>query len=360
MTIQPRLSSSTTTHPVFQSGDLAIDQAALRQQATRLITGFWVSQIIQTAARFSLFNLLQAGPIHADDLAAMTGTQPDALRRLLLALAAIDVVRTTDHETFALSPLGTVLINGMSGALGDFAIMICDPWCWRSWGELPITVQTGQPTYQRRGFPTSFVFMDDDPEQTLHFNRAMLSFCRQFHEAVGAAYDFSRFATLVDVGGGHGSFVSVLLPQYPDLHAQVLDLPHVVEGTNVRMQELGLSDRCVGVAGSFFQSVPTGADAYLLSFILHDWDDTDCLTILRSIADAAEPGTTLLIGEMVLPDDPRANPQAYLMDINMLAATGGRERTAAEYAALLDATGFTLTQIVATTSPMSLLEAVRR
>ncbi len=357
MTIQSHPSSTTVVPAVCPETN---PDALQQMDATGLIMGFWVSQIVQTAARLDLFNLLQDNPQCATDLAALTGSHPDALRRVLRALVAVDVLITTDHDTFALTPLGAALQRNRPGALGDFAIMICDPWCWQSWGELPITVQTGIATYQREGFPNIFVFMDEDPQQSVHFNRAMLSLCGQFHEAIVAAYDFSRFQTLVDVGGGHGSFVSLLLPHYPALRAQILDLPHVVEGTNVRMQTLGLSDRCVGVPGTFFESVPAGADAYMMSFILHDWDDTDCLTILRAIADAARPGSVLLIGELVLSDDPRENPSAYLMDINMLAAVGGRERTAAEYAALLYAAGFTLTQIVATSSPMSLIEAVRR
>jgi hypothetical protein len=185
----------------------------------------------------------------------------------------------------------------------------------------------------------------------------MVGFHGQEPPAVVAAYDFARFRMLVDVGGGTGNLLTAILHAHPHLRGILYDLPHVVADARPRLDTLRIAARCELMAGDFFAAVPPGGDAYLLSHIIHDWDEAQCLTILRHCHHAMEPDGCLLLAETVLPPGDTPHP-GKLLDLLMLTVPGGRERTADEYAALLAAASFRLTRIIPTASAVSIVEAI--
>ncbi|GFG49869.1 hypothetical protein MAGR_13100 [Mycolicibacterium agri] len=189
------------------------------------------------------------------------------------------------------------------------------------------------------------------------FNDGMTSMSTMETPTVVGAYDFSRFDTVVDVGAGHGLLLGAILQKYPTTRGILFDSPSVVEGAPTLLKAAGVSERCAIIGGSFFESVPAGGDAYVLKHIIHDWDDDDALRILRNVRAAMRPHAKVLLVEMVVPDDDREH-MAKLLDLEMLVALAGRERTAAQYAELLGRAGLRYTRTVPTVGPVSLIEAV--
>jgi SAM-dependent methyltransferase len=224
-------------------------------------------------------------------------------------------------------------------------------------------VRTGQPAFRKHA-PDGDAFSSMDPEQQQVFDAAMATFAPQTAAAIAAAYDFSPFGTVLDVGGGNGALLIGILGAHPRLRGSVFDRPQVADGARSRLAEAGLAARCQFVAGDFFASVPEGADAYLVKHVIHDWNDEQALRILRNIRRAMRPGARLLVAEGVYPpriDGSLASRGAAANDVNMLVATGGRQRSEDEFRSLYDAAGFTLTKLVPTASPaVCLIEGVPR
>lgn len=221
--------------------------------------------------------------------------------------------------------------------------------------ELEHAVQTGEPTGKRTLGADLFDYLADHSEENQVFNDAMTDFRRQFTPAVLSAYDWSSIGTLVDIGGGYGVFLTSVLTAHPGMRGVIFDLPHIVEATGKAIAEAGVDDRCQVVGGDFFASVPTGGDAYVLSWIIHDWDDERALAILRNCQRAMSKTSRLVLLESVVPRDGKPH-FAHWLDLVMLLL-GGQERTEAEYSKLLDAAGFRLTQIIPTAGPISVIEA---
>jgi hypothetical protein len=218
-------------------------------------------------------------------------------------------------------------------------------------------VRTGHAAFDRAHGQTFFAYLLEHPDAADNFNAAMTGFAEATRTAVADSYDFSIFDTLVDVGGGHGALLAKVLESTPGLRGMLFDLPAVVEGARRELDARGLGDRCDFVAGDFFTAVPAGAEGYLLTGILHDWDDPRSLAILRSCRRAIRPDGRLLIGEQVIPDDPEPF-FGKLLDLEMLVLIGGRERTETEYRALLERAGFALQRVIPTAAATSILEAI--
>lgn len=202
-------------------------------------------------------------------------------------------------------------------------------------------------------------FWAGHPEHAEIFNQAMSEITSIAEPAVLAVYDFSPFTRIIDVGGGRGTLVASILRACPNVHGVLLDLPHVVVLGRQHIEQQGLSTRCDLVAGNFFESVPQGGDAYILKWVLHDWDNDRCVTILRNCHRAMTPDGKLCVIEAVIPS---GNEPFFhkLMDLNMLVMTGGRERTEAEYRALFEAAGFHLNWIASTPMEIAVLEGKAR
>lgn len=321
-----------------------------------LITGYWHSQAVYVAAELGIADLLHDGPQHVDALAAATGTDAGALFRLLRALASLGLFEEVSPRTFALTPLADPLRSDAPQSQRAFARMTGAEQ-YQAWGDLLYCVRTGRTAFDRRFGKPVFDFLADHPEQAAIFDAAMTGIHGRETEAVVAAYDFSGIRVLADLGGGNGSQLTAILQQHPGLYGVLFDLPHVVERARPGIRAAGLEARCRLVAGSFFEDVPAGADAYLLRHIIHDWDDQRSRTILERVRARIPSHGRLLILESVIPPGNDPFPAKFL-DLTMLVIPGGKERSREEFEALLESAGFRMTRIVPTDADISVIEAV--
>ncbi len=325
-------------------------------QLVQMAMAHWVSHITYVAARLSLADHLAAGPLNADELAERTSTHPPSLYRLLRTLASLGIVCEDEAQRFSLTPLGEALQAGAPGSARATILTMASDWWMRGFGQLLYSVQTGKPGFEKHlGMPI-FEWLAQNPEQASLFSETMVGFHGAEPTAVVAAYDFSTINSIVDVGGATGHLLTTILASNPACVGTLFDLPHVVRDAPALIEARGLSDRVTIEAGSFFDGVPAGGDAYLLSHIIHDWSEEQCLAILRNCRQAMHPTSRLLIIEMVLPPGNTPHP-GKMLDLMMLVGPGGRERTAEEYGTLLGQAGLQMTRIVATESPVSIVEA---
>lgn len=327
-----------------------------RRQLLALINGFQASQAIHAFTVLGLAELIGTGRRGAADVARQTDADPDALRRLLRALAALGVLDEDEAGEFALTPVGEGLLDDAPSSLAAWATGICNPNSWQNWGQLEDSVRTGRTGYQLRLGTDAWTYRAQHPDEGRIFDRAMVGLTAATTEAVLSAYDFSRFGTLVDVGGGQGALLGRILQRYPGARGILFDQPQVVDEAPKLLQALGVLDRCQVVGGSFFESVPSGGDAYLLKSVIHDWYDPEAGQILAAARRAATTGSVLLLVERVLEPANQGAP-GKLSDLNMLVNPGGRERTEAEFARLFEAAGFRLERVVATEGPQCVLES---
>jgi O-methyltransferase domain/Dimerisation domain len=331
----------------------------------QLVTGYWVSQAIYVAAKLGLADVLQDGPKRCDELAQATATHARSLSRLLRALASVGVFAEVEPDRFGLTPLAALLQTGVPGSLRALAIFLGEPEHWRPWGNLLHSVQTGQTAFDHTFGLRPYEYLAQYPAAAEIFHGAMTEFTTRATGAITTAYDFSQFGQLVDVGGGHGALLTAILQANATMRGVLFDLPAVVAGARARIEAAGLAGRCEVVAGDFFESVPSGGDAYLLKGVIVDWDDAPSVRILTSCSRAMAAQGKLLVVDMVIP--PRPAPfWGPLADLEMLVvASGGRARTEAEFGALFTAAGFKLTRVVPTGAPLpsdlpfSILEGVR-
>ncbi|MBL6749894.1 MAG: hydroxyneurosporene methyltransferase [Nevskia sp.] len=322
-----------------------------------MIMAAWFSQALNVAARLGIADALAQGPRSAQDLAAALGANPDAMHRLLRVLAAEGVFERRADGRYALNRLGAALRSDSPDSVRDFARFLGGAPHWEHWAHLLDSVKSGKPCVDTlRGMPF-FQYLEHDPQLAADFNGAMISVSNAAIAPVLGAYDFSRFSTVADVGGGHGRLLAAILARHGRLSGLLFDLPEVVAGAAPVLAQAGVAQRCRVEPGSFFDGVPAGADAYLLKHIIHDWDDERCLQILGHVRKVVPPGGTLLLVELVLPPDGGRHP-GNLLDLEMLASAGGRERTAQEYGALLARAGFRMRRCVPTVGPLSVVEAV--
>ena len=325
--------------------------ATLRQ----LIMGFRVTQLIYLAAKLGLADHLEQGPQTPHALAQAVGAEPQALYRLLRALASIGLFAETAYGAFRLTPLAQLLQTNLAGSLRGLAILYGEEWLWQAYGHMLYSVETGRPAFEQIHGEPLYDYLGHHPAAEAQFQAAMSGYSAQEAAAILAAYDFSRVATVVDVGGGHGALVAALLEAHPQLAGVVFDVASVVADARRRLADAGLAARATCVAGDFFAAVPSGGDTYLLKSVLHNWDDAAAARILRRCHQAMSRRARLLVIERVIPWG-NTPAEAKLFDINMLVTVGGQERTEREYRALFQAAGFDLTQIIPTYSPLSLIE----
>ena len=329
--------------------------AQVRGFLLQLVFGYMASQVIHVAARLGIADLLGAEPTTSDALAEATSTDPSAMYRLLRGLACVGLVDETEPGRFALTDFGTLLRADHPDSVRNLTMLFCGEGVWENWGHLLDSVKTGKPVYELLHKQRPFEVMADNPEFSEIFNEAMSEGTRQAAPGIVAAYDFSRSRTLVDVGGGDGTLLAAILSATPGLRGILVDLPTGVATATERLRAAGLEDRCEIVRGDFFESVPDGADAYLMKSVIHDWDDDRASLILKNCRRAIAPNGRLLVLESVLPPKVDRSPEtlgAILVgDLNMLVSAGGRERTAKEFSALLEEAGFRLNNIVAVPPP---------
>ena len=333
--------------------------APLSAQLLEMIFGFALSRSIAVAAQFGVADLLKDGPKNVDELAQAIGAHPRSLYRLLRALAGAGIFAEEADGRFTLTPLSELLRSDAPESLRAFAAMMANEVNFQTWAQLPYSIQTGKPTFPHKFGMQWFAWLEQNPAEGKVFHDAMTSLSAGAVAAVVSAYDFSGINKLVDVGGGHGLLLASILSKYPNMKGVLYDAPSVITGAKDVLAAHGVADRCETVGGDFFQSAPVGGDAYILKHIIHDWSDEDCLTILSHCRAGITAGGKVLIVEMVIPE--RNVPAvSKSLDLEMLLFLTGRERTEAEYRALLERAGFELTSIVPTPSTYSVIEGVRK
>ncbi len=316
------------------------------QTIRQLTSAPWAAQALWAAASLGIADHLAAGPKTPEQLAAASGTLPRPLYRVLRALASLGIFAERPDGRLENTPASETLRADAPGSTRDYVIFFGQTWHIQSHAELLYSLRTGKPAAEGVLGKPLWDFFAENAEQARIFNAAMTSIITETAAAVRDAYDFGAVRTLVDVGGGHGMLVGTVVAANASLGGVLFDQPRVVEGAGPTLERLGVRGRVMIVGGDFFQEVPRG-DAYLLSHIIHDWDDERSVAILRTIRRAAEPAARLLVVEAVIP--PLNAPSfGKLLDLEMLVLPGGVERTEAEYRELFAAGGFRLTRVVPT------------
>jgi hypothetical protein len=323
-------------------------------QMVQLVAGYQISQALYVVAILGVADRLADGPRPVAEVADSVGAQPDVLRRLLRILASFGVFEQVDDDTFGLTPLGQTLTSTSPTSALDFVIMSVE--CgYAPFGELLHTARTGQPAAEHLHGQPFFDWLAAQPDKVDRFTRAMANLNAGVKLAAIPCVDIAGSRTVVDLGGADGSMLIQLLAGQPAVRGVVFDLPHVVPAAHANLKHHGLDDRVEAVGGDFFESVPTG-DTYLFGFILHDWNDDECIRILTNVRAAGEPGAKIRAVECVMPPGPEPH-MAKVMDLAMLGFVTGKERTSGEWAELFARAGFRLERIVPTPSPVSVLEA---
>ena len=333
-----------------------LTQPSASDQMIQLTTGHVIAQALYVAGELGIADHLATGPRTSAELAQAVGAHPPSLYRVLRCLASLGVFVEHKDQLFQLTPLGETLRSDVPGSVRAWALVNCGI-SWRAYGELLFSVRTGQPGFERAYGMSVFDYTAKHPDAMASFGKMLVDFAAQEVVAIASAYSLSGVKSVVDVGGGSGNLVAALLEVNPALHGTVFERPSVAETAVQWLHAAGLSQRCDVLEGDFFESVPTGGDVYILSHVVHDWDDAHCLTLLRNCRRAIGPRGRLLIVETVLPG-PNEPSQARLLDLIMLANTpSGQERTVEEYRGLLTGADFHLQRVVRTASPVSVIEA---
>jgi len=330
-------------------------QVPAQEQMLQIVTGFWMSRAVYVFAKLGIADLLQSGPKTPEELAEASGTHAPSLFRILRALASAGIVKTEDNGRFALTPLSETLVTGVPGSVRWFIVSELGQEHYPAWGNLMHSVKTGEIAFDNHFGIDIWKYFQQNPEDAAVFNDSMSGMTAAVNEAITSLYDFSQFKKVVDVGGGHGALITSILQKNPQTKGMLLDAPEVVEGAGPRLEAAGVADRCEVVAGNFFEAVPAGGNAYIMKWIIHDWDDEKAITILKNCRTHMQPDDRLIVVDAVVPEGNEPD-FSKTFDLNMMVMTGGKERTAAEFEKLFAAAGFELLRVTPTDLPTAIVE----
>jgi hypothetical protein len=320
-----------------------------------LIFGYRLSQAVSVAASLGVADALASGPRTAAQLAPEIESNRDALYRLLRLLAATGVLHEDGEGRFSLTPVGELLRTDAPGSMREPAILQGRPEVLAAYGKLEHAIRTGENAFEAQFGESVWQWRSRRPDEASQFNRTMAAWSRMVAPALAAAFDFGAVGSVADIGGGSGTLLAGVLAAHPGLRGIVFDQPAVVTEAEPVLAEAGVRDRAELVGGDFFVDVPS-ADVYVMKSILHDWDDEECVRIVRTIRARAAPGGRLLVVERVL-GDPNEDLQGKLSDLHMLVMPGGLERTLDEWRGLLAAGGWELLRTQPLAAGWDLLEA---
>jgi hypothetical protein len=323
------------------------------------IAAYWQSQLVFVAAKLGVADVLVAGPLTVEEIASRVGAHPVSLGRVLRALASVSIFKSDPHGRFHLTRLAQTLRSDHPESLRNFALMLVDDHNWSAWGALEHTVRTGESAFEHVHGARAFPWMRAHPEKEKMFSESMASLSAMENAAVVRAYAFGKLRKVVDVGGAHGHLLAAILHSYIKVRGVLFDQPSVIEEAT-RTEFLAAPDvasRCETVGGDFFESVPAGADAYVLKYIVHDWEDDKSVRILQNCRQAmGADGRVLVIDHVVAAGN--KFDWGKMMDINMMVMMASKERTKEEFRELFGRAGLRLKRVVRTASPLSILEGV--
>ena len=337
------------------------DSSATARQLLDVVNGSWMSQAAYVAAHLGIPDLLGDGAKSSEELARATGAHPPSLRRLMRALVTIGICREHRDGSYELTPMGSLLRADVVDSLRSWTLY----WGgsqWSIWGNLLHSVMTGENSTKLITGIEAFDRLEADPEAAAVFNRAMVELTRLDSATVVRAYDFSAMKRIVDVGGGYGELLAAILRANPAARGVLFDRPHAIENGRRNLATAAVADRCEFVAGDFFDSIPGGADAYVLKSVIHDWDDERSKVILQNCGRAMHEHARLLLVERIVPLQLAASAAHRAIargDLNMLVGLGGQERREDEYRALLSATGLQVKAVLPAGPTFSIIEAIR-
>ncbi|WP_330230641.1 methyltransferase [Nocardia sp. NBC_00508] len=339
-----------------------------RDLIARLAFGSMAAQTLRAAVRLRVVELIGDRQRQAADVAEDAAAAPQPMTRLLRALAGLGLLREHTPGSFSVTPAGALLDPHHPDSLTSFVRMFTEPAVLRAWEHLDGSVRTGDIAFDNLFGTDFFTHLSQHPDLSAEFNAAMSQAVSETAAALPSAFDFGRFTTVTDVGGGDGTLLAGVLDAHPGLTGFVYDTAEGLARTPKTLERHGLTERCSLIAGDFFRSVPAGSDLYLMKSVLHDWTDEQAVTILRHCREVLAPGGRVLIVEPVLPEvvDTNADAHAaddgitYLSDLNMLVNVGGRERTRKDFEDVCHRAGLSLISITPLTgaAPFSLIEAV--
>jgi predicted O-methyltransferase YrrM len=320
----------------------------------QMMTGYWVTQVVRSAAELRIADHLYAGGATAAEVAAAESLDTDSTFRFLRACASLGLAASTDGQRFVSTSLLDTLRTDAPGSLRDLALWGGAESHWLPWGRLPGAIRSGTTQAKAALGASFFDWLATVPEEAEVFTNAMTAMTRDLAHHLADVIRLTGTEVVVDVGGAGGNLVQTLMQRHPGLTGTVLDLPHVAAEAEASASSLGVADRFTFVGGDFFEQVPSG-DVHLLKFVLHDWDDDACVRILHNCRESLEPGGRVLVMELLVDEvgTPGLQP---LMDLNMMALSTGRERSLDEFANLFERAGLTLTGTMSSASLVSVLE----
>lgn len=321
-----------------------------------LILNAWTAQAISTAAELGVADALDDGPLDVDELAGRVHADPDALGRLMRALAGRGVFRRSRDGRYALNSLAGTLRSGVPLSVAGMARMVGSRHHRELWSYLPDAVRTGGSMITAVHGIDAFDLLLREPDLADIFHQAMADTTEMVVDPITAAYAFDAYPTIVDIGGGVGRLLAAVMAAAPKSRGVLYDLPQAVADAPAVLNRYQVADRVRVVPGSFFDGVPRGGDLYMLKQVIHDWPDDKAVEILRNVRAAATPGATVLLIELVIPSHTREHV-GHWSDLEMLVMQAGRDRTESQYRRLLEAGGFRVSRVVPTAAPISLVEA---
>lgn len=335
--------------------------APLGAVLSQMAIGHYVSRALYLVAKLDLADVLKDGPRDGFELAAATQTNAASLLRVMRLLVSVGVFEEQCDGKFALAPLGELLRDDVPGSLRALVLLLAGVGVQDCWKELEYCVRTGEPAFRRAApdAPDVYTLGASDQEAAGSFDRAMATFAPPIAAAVAAAFDFSAFGAVMDVGGGTGGLLIGILKAYPGLRGIIFEQPHTARRARERVAAAGLADRCDVIGGSFFDEVPPGADACILKDVLVDWNDQRATAILKNCRAALPSHGQVLIVEHVYPariDRSAASRTATANDVLMMVCTGGRQRPQTEFRDLLAASGFRLTKVIPTAAGVCIMQ----
>jgi len=322
----------------------------------RLANGYQISQAIHAAAALKLSDFVGDSPTSANDVAAAAGAHPGSVYRLLRALSTLGIFHETDDRLFEHTPVSELLRSDRPGSLLGWPAFIGRDYHWQSWGDLVNCIRTGEDATRHLYGVDIWQYRAGKPEETAIFNRAMAAISGSVAPSIIAACDFGRFDRIMDIGGADGSLMVAILRANPHPRGVVFDLPHVVEAATTVIKGAELGERCEIIGGSYYDSIPAGADACILKSTLMDLTDDEAVEVLGRVRKALNRGGSVLVLEGLI-GAPNTGQRDAFSDLNMLVATGGRDRRRDEWEALFSAAGLTLESVTPTASRFHILEA---
>jgi hypothetical protein len=319
-----------------------------------------LSKSLMVAVELGIADQLEAGPRTAEELAVSVGAYPDALDRLLAFLVSAGLLGRSKDGRYKNNAVSSTLRKDHPRSPRDWVLFAGADWMWDVWNQLGHSVRTGESgMVKAHGAPFFDYISSSHPAAGEEFTRALAFFSRFQSPIIAAKYDFSAVDRLCDVGGGSGTLLAEVLKVHANVHGVLFETPEVLAAARQNLATQGVVDRCELVGGDFLESVPAGIDHYLLQFVLHDWSDDSCATILGNVKTAMPPDGKVLVIEAVLEENGRDPWTLRATDLLMLVLTGsGRERTREEFAALFERTGFRLVRDVTLPSLLHVFELV--